>query len=144
VPNTAYVNYNVGFVDFRLALAMLTYTSDLRDRWSDAGYKVRYYRLILGADVIKSQLNDLDIYTFAYIGHGAVGNLILGNDESEWVTPDRHTPFGIDEMLLIACDTDYRWQTWKSNVAGRGTLTTVEGDLSISNMRFKTHRGEGD
>jgi hypothetical protein len=50
----------------------------------------------------------------------------------------------IDEMLLIACDTDYGWQTWKSNVAGRGILTTAEGDLSISNMRFKTHRGEGD
>ncbi len=57
---------------------------------------------LLGADVIKSQLNDPDIYTFAYIGHGAVGNLILGNDENEWVTPGRYTPFGIDEMLLIA------------------------------------------
>ncbi|MEI2725050.1 MAG: RHS repeat-associated core domain-containing protein [Verrucomicrobiota bacterium] len=64
VPNTAYVNYNVGFVDFRLAHFMLTYTGYLRDRWSDAGYKVRYYRLLLGADTIKSQLNDPDIYTF--------------------------------------------------------------------------------
>ena len=95
VPNTAYVNYNVGFVDFRLAHS-LTYTGYLRDRWSDAGYKVRYYRLLLGADVIKSQLNDPDTYTFAYIGHGAVGKLILGNDESEWVEPGRYTPFGID------------------------------------------------
>ena len=144
VPNTAYVNYNVGIVDFRLAQFMLTYTGYLRDRWSDAGYKVRYYRLRLGADTIKSQLNDPDIYTFAYIGHGAVGKLILSrNDESEWVEPGRYTPFGIDEMLLIACDTDYGWQTWKSNVSGRGILTTVEGDLTISNMRFKTHRGEG-
>ena len=144
VPNTAYVNWNVGFMDFRVPYFMLIYSHYLRERWSDAGYQVRYYRLILGADVIKSQLNDPDIYTFAHIGHGAGGNLILGNDESEWVKPGRYTPFGIDEMLLIACDTDYSWQTWKNNVAGRGILTTVEGDLSISDMRFKTHRGEGD
>ncbi len=123
---------------------MLTYTSYLRDRWSDAGYRVRYYRLLLGKDVILSELNDPDIYTFAYVGHGAVGKLILGNNEDEWVDPGRYTPFGIDEILLIACDTDYGWQTWKSNVAKRGILTTVEGDLSISNMRFKSHRGEGD
>ena len=144
VPNTAYVNYNAGFMDLRVPYFMLIYSHYLRERWSDAGYRVRYYRLILGADVIKSELNDPDIYTFAYFGHGAVGKLILGSDESEWVEPGRYTPFGIDEMLLIACDTDYGWQSWKSNVARRGILTTVEGDLTISIMRFKTHRGEGD
>ena len=144
VPNTAFVNYDVGFVDFRLALWALTYTHYVRERWNEAGYKVRYYRLVLGRATLLSELSDLDIYKFAYVGHGAVGNLILGVDESEWLGAGKYTPFGINEMQLIACSTDYSWEQWAGNVARPGGLTTVQGDLSISHIDLRNHSGQGN
>ncbi len=78
----------------------------------------------------------------AYIGHGSSGILILGSDEKEWIWPGTYTHFGIVEMQLIACDSDYGSDKWKKNVSKSGILVTVEGAFSSSQMNLQIHSGE--
>jgi len=142
VPNTAYVDYDVGLVSIPLALAARRYSSMLQDRWHNAGYFVDYSRWIMGKDIVLSHLSDPKIYAYAYIGHGAAGSLILGEEEKDWVVAGKYTPFGIVEMELIACSTEYAWEKWRKNVSKDGLLITVDGDFTASQMNLKNHSGE--
>jgi RHS repeat-associated protein len=142
VPNTAYVDYSVGAVTLPLAVVMRWYSSMLQNRWRDEGYLVDFSRWRLGKDWVLAHLNDPDLYAYAYLGHGAVGKLILGLDESEWIDPGRYTPFGIVEMQLIACETYMGESEWARNVSKNGILFTVEGDVSAYQLNLRVRSGE--
>jgi len=141
VPNTAYIDvsaYTWGY----MRLWVFRYRLELQRRWSEAGYRVDYSYYSVTKDLILAHLNDPDLYAYAYIGHGAAGYLILGQDEADWIARGTYTPFGIVEMHLIGCYTNDGVESWKKNVAKEGILVTVEGELNSWNQDLRTHAGE--
>jgi RHS repeat-associated protein len=140
IPNTAYIDvsdYTWGWMRYWL----LYYRFSLQHRWRDEGYYVDYSYYSVTKDLVLAHLNDPNIYTFAYLGHGSVGWLILGDDEVDWIKEGRYTPFGIVEMQLIACNTDTQAAAWTANVSRGGQLVTVRGDLTYSSQDLQVYSG---
>jgi hypothetical protein len=141
VPNTAFVDasdYTLGWIRFW----MNSYRLRLQSRWRSSGYFVRYSYYSVDKPLILAHFADPDMYAFAYFGHGSSGYLILGNDEKDWILAGRYTAFGLSEMQLIACATDYQWSTWSGNVSREGLLITVGGDFDYFNQDLQVHSGQ--
>lgn len=141
MPNTAHIDvsaYTCGYV----RLWLFRYRLELQRRWSEAGYRVDYSYYSVTNELISAYVSDPDLYAYAYIGHGATGDLVVGGDEAEWIAPGRNTPFGIVEMHLIGCYTNDEVERWRKNVAREGILVTVEGELNYWNHDLRAHAGE--
>jgi len=140
IPNTAYVDatsYSWGFLGWFL----LSYSSNLRSNWNDEGLLVIYSNTWdTTKHSILEHLTSDNIYKYAYIGHGASGQLTNirdpGGEESEKnILPAmKYTKYGIAHMELIACESnDYDFM-WKSNISKTGTLIMINGILKYINI----------
>lgn len=140
VPNTAYIDvgsYSYGILGCQLML----YKSKLQSRWSSEGLKVVYTgKWATSGATVLSHLKSPDIYKFAYIGHGLKGFLVISDDDV--IDAGGYTLFGINEMELIACESNYRAESWKKNVSKRGGLVTVRGIMTWTNWDFVYENGE--
>jgi hypothetical protein len=141
VPNTAYIDFSATRIFPELRFFLESYRHQLFRWWREAGYFVRSSRWVMGKDVVLSHLSDPDIYAYAYLGHGAAGILVLG-DQSEWIWPGKYTPFGIVQMHLIACESNSGSNLWKKNVSRHGMLVAAEGELSMSHIDLRFESGE--
>lgn len=60
------------------------------------------------------------------------------------IVPGQYTLYGIDEMQIIACESNEGAWRWKLNVAKPGVLRTVKGtlsNLSIFTQQFVDEHG---
>lgn len=135
VPNTAYLDvgsYSWGF----LRVWLLGFKSGLNSLWESKGLHVVYSNGVSAQDVL-SHLQSDDIYSYAYLGHGAVGTLVVVGEKADeddisiddLVQPGRYVQYQIPEMQLIACETEDGRSRWEENVTPGGWLRTIKGTL---------------
>jgi RHS repeat-associated protein len=148
VPNTAFVDassYSWGVLGWYL----MKYSSDLRSAWKSEGLKVIYTSTWrTSKDSIIRHLGSDDIYKYAYIGHGASGQLTGlkdpsgEGDEKGMLAAGKYTKYGVARMEIIACESNDSSHLWKKNVSKNGVLRTVKGYLRLFNRNFVDEGGE--
>ncbi len=149
VPNTGYIDvdtYTSGITGYYL----ISQKFMIQKKWEKKGIKVIYTNTYnTTKNKILSHLKSEDIYSFAYIGHGASGNLTK-IDDPDWtddnntkqvrakngigfdtltkgiINAGKYTRYGIFDMYIIACDSSENRSLWRKNVSSLGTLTTVK------------------
>jgi len=133
VPNTAYVD--IGHVTRWTPILHLWVQAVARDyvaAFSAARLKVVAGDVNTGAS-IRTHLNDENLLSYVYVGHGAVGALQPGGIiRPSTLLPSNPAPFtkyGIWSMDLIACNTHDLAYLWDNNVSTAGTLLTVDGSI---------------
>jgi hypothetical protein len=142
VPNTAYIDvgsYSWGL----LSLKLYSTKSNLQNKWESKGLNVRYSKGVRSKDVL-SHLSADDIYSYAYLGHGAYGLLIVAGEKEDdgditvgdIIKPGRYVDYQIPEMHLIACETSDGRSSWIKNVTPDGQLKTIKGELRLYKDRF--------
>jgi RHS repeat-associated protein len=108
-------------------------------------YEVQGFNVVLrnpsDPGTARNDLQDPNIYEFAYAGHGGgAGSLVFSAGEGETtLATARITPFGIASFVALACDTasqtpvnnsgvlGYKYSEWEKNVATRGLFVGVWG-----------------
>ncbi|MGO8700603.1 MAG: RHS repeat-associated core domain-containing protein, partial [Limisphaerales bacterium] len=108
-------------------------------------YEIQGFNVVLrnpsDPGTARNDLQDPNIYEFAYAGHGGgSGALVFSAGEGETtLAPARITPFGIASFVALACDTasqtpvsnpgalGYEYSEWEKNVATRGLFVGVWG-----------------
>jgi len=143
VPNTAYIDMFLTDWDYLIPGPNLFYrwmrlrSNRIEARWKGEGLKVVYSGGENRFWVIVSHMEDDSLYKYMFVGHGDQGNLSGLRD------PDRLgaakiameagtvTFFGINEMRLIGCETNWNVATWRTNVSAQGSLETVAGCLGL-------------
>lgn len=132
VPNTGYIDVN-SYTWGALGWYLMGYKSGLKGRWEDEGLKVVYTGpWSTTGKIMRSHLNSVDIYKYAYIGHGWDGTLQVGDEAL--VPHIKYTKFRIREMHLIACNSTQGAKDWLDSVSY--WLRTVKGRLDIFSIVF--------
>jgi hypothetical protein len=145
VPNTAYVDigYHTAFERFGTGDYILTKALETAGIWSRWGLHVRMTCWLAGipltASVVHAHLGSDDIFAYGYFGHGgASGDLIPdgGETDGEHVYPSARpgvylTKYGVYQMILLACYTDWLRSRWQYEVSRYGTLMTVHGEIQV-------------
>ena len=148
IPNTAYLDaasYAAGPVGFGL----MAYAWTLNSIWTSEKLKVVYTSTwSTSKSSITAHLSSDNIYKFAYIGHGASGQLTGLTDPTGTGTSagimaaGSYTPYHIAEMRMIACESNDDASMWKKNVSKAGILQTVKGKLSAFSFIVVSENGE--
>jgi hypothetical protein len=128
---------------------LVNYSSNLRTAWNSEGLKVvDTSTWSTSKDSIISHLGSDDIYKYAYIGHGASGQLTGlkdpngKGDEKGILAAGKYTKYGIARMEIIACESNDSSHMWKKNVSKKGVLRTIKGLFKLFNTDFVDEEGE--
>jgi RHS repeat-associated protein len=129
VPNTAYVDLvdpGKNLLRLRIGATAQPYI----EAWWAEGLKVRIHQFtpIKAGDVL-AHLLDKNLYRYFFGGHGSGGSIFVGNDAITSASVEVRS-FGIQEMVLYACETDDDRASWAIAVARDGSLTTYKGDVT--------------
>jgi RHS repeat-associated protein len=144
IPNTIYIEFGsmTSWIDrFGPIPAWQKDLGNLAASYTRDGFLV-ITRNPSSPEQARSDLQDSNIYAWAYAGHGAGDGIVsFADGDANALPAERYTPFGIAFLIAYGCGTasetanapasiarsGYKYSPWEKNVAVRGTFKGVAG-----------------
>jgi hypothetical protein len=140
VPNVAAldIDFDYTLLENEVAWQVQDVQSHINN-WTSLGLDIQTQYNVTAQNV-RLHLESNDLYTYYYTGHGEYDVFGLSQNptfaggldtaDGKTVIPQTYTKYGIEEMVLASCYSNYAAVKWANNVARSGIgLTTYSGHL---------------